>query len=210
MNSDLFWKSFKYIKKEHYSKFCTFEIASLLNVFGHYLSKYGMWWCSAMQRAKIFLGTLSMVQTVCMPAAVYIACHRNLLLTKVLCWQHYTTSTHFSWQSTCVTYIWIWAMTVVETQYISSYFLLVVNLEIDSITDKPYIPQKSWFQWICSKFFVLCQGHNYFWPPWLWRLLEAKNVIAGAHFGTQLNVPIIPQCHFCLPKEIKSNPNVHQ
>ena len=77
-----------------------------------------MWWCSAMQRAEIFLGTLSMVQTVCMPAAVYIACHRNLLLTKVLCWQHYTTTTHFSWQSTCVTYIWIRAMTVVETQFI--------------------------------------------------------------------------------------------
>ena len=93
---------------------------------------------------------------------------------------------------------------------ISSIFLLVVRVEIDSITAKPYIPQKSWFQWICSKFFGLWHGHNYFWPPWLWRLLEAKNVIASAHFGTQLNVRFIPQCHFCLPKEIKSNPNVHQ
>ena len=93
---------------------------------------------------------------------------------------------------------------------ISSIFLLVFWLEIDSMTAKTYIPQKSWFQWICSKLFGLWHGHNYFWPPWLWRLLEAKNVIAGAHFGTQLNVPIIPQCHFCLPKEIKSNPNLHQ
>ena len=30
-----------YIKKEHYSNFCTFEIASLVNVPGHYLRKYG-------------------------------------------------------------------------------------------------------------------------------------------------------------------------
>jgi hypothetical protein len=30
-----------YIKKEHYSNFCTFEIASLVNVLGHYLRKYG-------------------------------------------------------------------------------------------------------------------------------------------------------------------------
>ena len=26
---------------EHYSNFCTFEIASLVNVPGHYLRKYG-------------------------------------------------------------------------------------------------------------------------------------------------------------------------
>ena len=31
----------KYIKKEHYSNFCTFEIASLFNVPRHYLRKYG-------------------------------------------------------------------------------------------------------------------------------------------------------------------------
>ena len=29
-------------KKEHYSNFCAFEIASLLNVPGHYLRKYGI------------------------------------------------------------------------------------------------------------------------------------------------------------------------
>ena len=52
--------------------------------------------------------------------------------------------------------------------------LLVVWVEIDSITAKPYIPQKSWFQWICSKFFVLWHGHDYFWPPWLWRMLDLK------------------------------------
>ena len=27
---------------------------------------------------------------------------------------------------------------------------------------------------ICSKFFVLWHGHDYFWPPWLWRLLKTK------------------------------------
>ena len=47
-------------------------------------------------------------------------------------------------------------------QIISSIFLLVVNLGIDSITAKPYIPQRSWFQWICSKFFVLWHGHDFF------------------------------------------------
>ena len=26
---------------EHYSNFCTFELASLVNVLGHYLRKYG-------------------------------------------------------------------------------------------------------------------------------------------------------------------------
>ena len=30
-----------YIKKERYSNFGTFEIASLVNVLGHYLRKYG-------------------------------------------------------------------------------------------------------------------------------------------------------------------------
>ena len=44
---------------------------------------------------------------------------------------------------------------------ILSIFLLVVDVEIDSITAKPYIPQKSWFHWICSKFFVLWHGHDY-------------------------------------------------
>ena len=31
-----------YIKKEHYSNFWTFEVASLPNVPGHYLRKYRM------------------------------------------------------------------------------------------------------------------------------------------------------------------------
>ena len=44
--------------------------------------------------------------------------------------------------------------------------------------------QKSSIQWICSKFVELWHGHNYFWPPWLWMLLEAKNVIGSANFGT--------------------------
>ena len=54
---------------------------------------------------------------------------------------------------------------------ISSIFLLV-----DSITAKPYIPLKSWFQLICSKFFMLWHRNDYFWPTWLWRLVKAKNV----------------------------------
>ena len=37
----LFWKILVH-KKEHYSNFCTFEIAILLNVPGHYLRKYDM------------------------------------------------------------------------------------------------------------------------------------------------------------------------
>ena len=36
---------------------------------------------------------------------------------------------------------------------------------------------------------------------WAWLLLT---VIASTHFGTQLNIRFIPQCHFCLPEEIKS------
>ena len=99
---------------------------------------------------------------------------------------------------------------ILHTEIRSSTFLLVVWVEINSIKAKPYVPQKSWFQWICSKFFGFWHGHNYFWPTRLWRLLEAKNVIASAHFGVQVNAWFIPQCHFCLPKEIKSNPNVYQ
>ena len=38
---------------------------------------------------------------------------------------------------------WIENTMHTETRVISSIFLLVVNLEIDSITAKPYIPQKS-------------------------------------------------------------------
>ena len=30
----------------------------------------------------------------------------------------------------------------------------------------------------------LWHGHDYFWPPWLWRLLEAISAKATAHFGT--------------------------
>ena len=43
LNNVAFFEKGEYIKKEHYSSFCTFEIASLLNVLGHYLRKYGMW-----------------------------------------------------------------------------------------------------------------------------------------------------------------------
>ena len=35
---------------EHYSSFCTFEIAILANVLGHYLRKYGTWHHSTLRR----------------------------------------------------------------------------------------------------------------------------------------------------------------
>ena len=38
----MFFKKSLVHKKERYSNFCTFEIASLLNVPGHYLRKYGI------------------------------------------------------------------------------------------------------------------------------------------------------------------------
>ena len=42
LNSVPIFEKAQYIKKEHHSNFCTFEIASLVNVPGHYLRKYGM------------------------------------------------------------------------------------------------------------------------------------------------------------------------
>ena len=41
LNSAPFFEKALYIKKEHYSNFWTFEIASLANVPRHYLRKYG-------------------------------------------------------------------------------------------------------------------------------------------------------------------------
>jgi hypothetical protein len=42
LNSVPFFEKGEYIKKEHYSNFCTFEIASLAIVPGHYSRKYGI------------------------------------------------------------------------------------------------------------------------------------------------------------------------
>ena len=69
-------------------------------------------------------------------------------------------------------------------------------LKLYSITDKLYILQKSWFQWICSKFFGLWHGHDYLWPSWLWRLLEAEKVIASAHFCTLTQHLVHPTVNF--------------
>ena len=45
LNSVPFLKKLsKYIKKEHYSNICTFEIAFFVNVPGHYLRKYGIFY----------------------------------------------------------------------------------------------------------------------------------------------------------------------
>ena len=43
LNSVPFFEKAQYIKKEHFSNFCIFEIASLVNVPGRYLEKYGMY-----------------------------------------------------------------------------------------------------------------------------------------------------------------------
>jgi hypothetical protein len=43
LNSVPFFEKALYIKKKLYSNFCTFEIASLVNVPDHYLRKYGVW-----------------------------------------------------------------------------------------------------------------------------------------------------------------------
>ena len=53
-----------------------------------------------------------------------------------------------------------------------------LGVVISSITPKPYILQKILFQWICCKYLAWLHGHNHFWPPRLWRLLEAKNIIS--------------------------------
>ena len=45
MNNVPFFEEVYYIKKELYSNFWTFEIASLVNVSGHYLRKYGIFIC---------------------------------------------------------------------------------------------------------------------------------------------------------------------
>ena len=42
LNSVPIFEKAQYIKKEHFSNFWTFEIASLPYVPGHYLRKYGM------------------------------------------------------------------------------------------------------------------------------------------------------------------------
>ena len=42
-------------------------------------------------------------------------------------------------------------------------------------TAKPYILCKGLFHRICSKFYKVKHGHEFFWPPASWRLVEAKN-----------------------------------
>ena len=41
LNSVPFFEKVYYVKKEHYSNICSFEMTSLANVLGHYLRKYG-------------------------------------------------------------------------------------------------------------------------------------------------------------------------
>ena len=55
LNSVPYFEKAYYIKKEHYSNFGTFEIASLLNVPGHYLRRYGIF------NVKIFDGGISTI-----------------------------------------------------------------------------------------------------------------------------------------------------
>ena len=56
---------------------------------------------------------------------------------------------------------------------ISSIFDKCPERLIMSIMAKPYIVQNISFHWICSKFH---HGHNCFWTPTLWRVLEDKNI----------------------------------
>ena len=94
---------------------------------------------------------------------------RNILIFSSV--KKYNLCPHWvKWVKILKIVVWVFKKSsVCSTIYaISSIFLLVVNLEIDCITAKP---SHSWFQWICSKFFVLWHGHHFFWPPWLWRRL---------------------------------------
>ena len=51
---------------------------------------------------------------------------------------------------------------------------------------------------------MLWHGHDYFWPPWLCRLLEAKNVIESAHFGTLTQCSVHPTVPVLLTKHLQS------
>ena len=43
------------------------------------------------------------------------------------------------------------------------------------------------------------------------KISSSEQVKESAHFNAlELNIRFIPQCHFCLPKRIKSNLNVRQ
>ena len=85
---------------------------------------------------------------------------------------------------------------------ISSISLLVVESWKRQHHGHTIHPKKSSIQWICSKFFVLWNGHNYFWPPWLWRLLEAKNIIESPQsLALYHNIRLIQQCQCCFKKE---------
>ena len=54
---------------------------------------------------------------------------------------------------------------------ILSIFLMIMELEIVCITAKHTSYRKFYFTDFVQKFF---HGHNYLWPPRLWRLLEPK------------------------------------
>ena len=98
----------------------------------------------------------------------------------------------------------VWEHQRIECMILSHQYLYWrSNLGINIIMAKPYVTQKSSIQWICSKFFVLSHGHNYFWPLWLWRLLEAKNVIGSAHFGTSTQRSVHPTVPVLLTKRNK-------
>ena len=96
---------------------------------------------------------------------------------------------------------------------ISSIFLLVVNLGIDSITRPNHtshgqtihpteklisikIVQNSL---CCDMGMIIFDLHGYQRP----KTLQRAHTLA-------LNIRIIPQCQFCLPKQLKFNLNVHQ
>ena len=60
-----------------------------------------------------------------------------------------------------------------------------LDLDTTSYTAKPYILQKICFQEISLKFLGFWHGHDYFWPPNLLRLLEAKNLPLSPKMATK-------------------------
>ena len=50
----------------------------------------------------------------------------------------------------------------------------------------------------------------FFWPPWLWRLLEAKTLWWAHTLALLTQSSVNPRVPFLLTKKIRSNLNVHQ
>ena len=69
--------------------------------------------------------------------------------------------------------------------------------------DKTMHPTEKLISINLFKILSVWHGHDYIWPPWLWKLLEAKNVIVSAHFCTLTHHLIYPT--FLLTKRNKKS-----